>query len=41
MFISEAMAQTVQTATNTATTSGSGIAAFAQLILMQMKLVQI
>ena len=34
MFISEAMAQTVQTATNTAATSGSGIAAFAQLILI-------
>ena len=34
MFISEAMAQTVQTATDTAAASGSGIAAFAQLILI-------
>jgi preprotein translocase subunit YajC len=33
MFISEAMAQTVETATNTAP-AGSGIAAFAQLILI-------
>ncbi|MBR5129759.1 MAG: preprotein translocase subunit YajC [Alphaproteobacteria bacterium] len=34
MFISEAMAQTVQTATDTAATSGAGFAAFAQLILI-------
>ncbi len=34
MFISEAMAQTVQTASDTAAVSGGGIAAFAQLILI-------